>query len=131
MICKQLDLKGLVKVVDNKKAFNSIEILFRKPQKFNFSEKFNFVNLDLWADKQRFLRIFKCQVYLDNLNFRPKNLESTIWKLLNFEIRKPQKFDFQKNSKLFIWIFQLKSNNLRELFLPELPGKFEFSRQKS
>ena len=41
--------------------------------KIQFSEKFKILNLNFLGKRERFLRIFKCQFYLDNLNFRAKN----------------------------------------------------------
>ena len=40
--------------------------------KIQYSEKFKIVNLNFSGKKQWFLRIFKCQGCLDNVNFRAK-----------------------------------------------------------
>ena len=40
--------------------------------KIQFSKKIQYCQLEFWANKQWYWEIFKCQIYLDNLNFRAK-----------------------------------------------------------
>ena len=40
--------------------------------KIQFSKKIQYCQLEFWANKQWYWEIFKCHIYLDNLNFRAK-----------------------------------------------------------
>ena len=79
-------------------------------QKFNFQNIKKIVNLNFWAEKQRFLRIFESKIYLDNLNFRAKN----------------RGFFFVDNWQFLTCKFKFRNQYLT-FFFQFLTGKFKFT----